>query len=242
MSNDPVPAGGEAMPIDPVLAIARKLARADAFSRLAEQNKARERVDHQEDRRANLRDQLALVEATTLAGAAVQVAELLNLFDTFRDCIPYGDITSQVERDARAIVRLAFSAMTALESAAGVKVDALVYDGYAAYQRNPWGGSTSASSNENGSIETVIGHFIAAERGWQQTKDEAGDLVTSGPEAARYDHALRALACFPCHTPAAARRKVEFIGTHPGLFETLRSNADLQARLLGSLVTVPGAE
>lgn len=85
-----------------------------------------------------LRDALSFVKATSLAGAAIQIVEALLLADRVWDQFPKEHETLQLERDARSIDRLLYSALDAIERLTGQKIEDVVGDDYVSRHCNPW--------------------------------------------------------------------------------------------------------
>jgi hypothetical protein len=124
---------------DPIVQIGRQLGDAyreadynDELSFRAANNdggleaRARERRNHSQDRIDSLREVLTCYKATTLEGAAIQLAEATNLVDGLWDQFPREQETYHIKRDFRGLIRILYSALAFIDANNRRKVDHLV--------------------------------------------------------------------------------------------------------------------
>lgn len=125
---------------DPVVQIGRQLGdayREDEANQIAEaaarrakdgsrECYAKNRQSHSWDCVEALRAMLSHRQATTLEGAAIQIAGATTIVDMIWDQFPEENETYQIKQDFRALVRLLYSALTAIDAVLLRKVDDLV--------------------------------------------------------------------------------------------------------------------
>lgn len=95
-------------------------------------------LKHAVDEKYIQRNALSCLKATSLAGAALQIVEAMNIVDLAWNSVAEGDDTIQLDRDKRAIERLLFSALNAVERLAGLRVDDIVSPSFVGRNLDPW--------------------------------------------------------------------------------------------------------
>lgn len=148
MPNTTVQAAGEAMPHDMIMRIAKDLGVAE---RLREDYEAKARnkddtismtykrdEEHASDLTYSLRQMLSHHKATSLDGAAVQIAEIINIVGLLWDGIPEEAMDYDLRHHRRAFDRLAYSVLDFLNVQLATPVEALVYRHFANQHINPW--------------------------------------------------------------------------------------------------------
>ena len=153
MPKNTVPAAGEAMPIEsPILEIARRLSavqretdRMQTLACLADRSKDSSTMriydkaaNHAEDQTYVLRELLSMERASSITDAAIQMAELTNVFDLIMDQVPKDSNDYRLKRDARAALRLMYSVMEFLDGCAFESVASIVNEHFGSRYLSPW--------------------------------------------------------------------------------------------------------
>jgi len=104
------------------------------------QSEAERRRDGLDDAYQVLRDMLTLTKASSLEGAALQIAEAFARLDLVLDRIPNEILSADwhIRVDVRAINRLLFSALEFIDGAAARKIDEVADPYFANWHMNPW--------------------------------------------------------------------------------------------------------
>lgn len=84
------------------------------------------------------REAITWTRAGDLTGAAIQVAEAILRVEVYREAFPEKEETPQARDDYKAIVRLLFSVLLAVDARADVKLAEATYPGYGSENVNPW--------------------------------------------------------------------------------------------------------
>lgn len=155
MPNASVPAASEAVPadmIDELLALGIRLGAAireeenlqsrSGAARRAKKLSAETYLDHAAEHVSDevyaLRDMIASVKATSLAGAAVQLAEALARVDMVWDQFPQEAETYRIKQDVRVINRLLYSVLDLVDGLAERKLAEIVTPDFGSPYLNPW--------------------------------------------------------------------------------------------------------
>lgn len=154
MPNDTVSATATGLPegTDEVLALAARLGaamrreedlqvRASAAKRakkLSAETYLDHAAEHSTDEIYALRDMIASVKATSLAGAAIQVAEALARVDMVWDQFPQEAETYRIKQDVRVINRLLYSVLDLVDGLAERKLAEIVTPEFGSPYLNPW--------------------------------------------------------------------------------------------------------
>jgi hypothetical protein len=88
------------------------------------------------DQRRILRDVISMTKATSLAGAAVQISEILARVEELMDTLGV-DETYEIQKAQRAIKRLAYSALDVVDAASDQRLET-VYPFFSSPNFNPW--------------------------------------------------------------------------------------------------------
>ncbi|MBU1402521.1 MAG: hypothetical protein KKC90_15775 [Alphaproteobacteria bacterium] len=154
--NAPVRAAAEGMPTksperDPVFDIAVQLGRAERSREELDLRAVRDRpnryvfagqAQNEQDRVDTLRAAISQHKATSLEGAAVQIAEALVVADFLNEWVREdaldGSEVSHAQRDYRALQRLLFSALDVVEAATGRKMADLGLQAFRNPSLSPW--------------------------------------------------------------------------------------------------------
>jgi len=149
MSNDAARATAETLS-DEAVSIGQRLSEAmrlgdELENKLATQRSEKNLVatiyletaaSHAEDEQEMLREMLSIVKASSLAGAAIQIARAISLVDTICACSDESYL--QVRGDVRAINRLLFSALDVVDARADRRLSETVSVLFGNPHLNPW--------------------------------------------------------------------------------------------------------
>lgn len=152
MPNTSVRAAAEGMPaIDPAVEIGtllgQSLDRDERFqeaqfdagrTKRSSERTFQEAADHEQDRSLALRALLSTVQATSVEGAVMQLAETIAVVDLVRDAYPEDAFDYEAKQKFRTINRLLFSALAAVDAASKAPLATVHNSHFGTKQCDPW--------------------------------------------------------------------------------------------------------